>query len=161
MTNLILLFVALFVAYKLYQNIVNFDNSTLNYEPIDHKTYNYDEVVDDLDGVVVSLMAKVAKSNGTISVQEAKYITDVYLELANLTGKSRDVLDIYEQIFQKEKDNPNVKELVYKLKDLDEQPKTYILNILKNLASIDGDKRVLEEIETAMYANRTDNERDL
>jgi hypothetical protein len=140
MFNLILLIIAIFIAYKLYENINKFGckcencgknikcddefciycgapnkhkegyvnkekSSGFNYEAPQEKVhYNYYDVLDDLDGIIVALMAKVAKDNGIISSEEAKYISDRYLELAKLTYKTEDVIDIYEEIFNREKD---------------------------------------------------------
>jgi uncharacterized tellurite resistance protein B-like protein len=177
--NLILLVIAIFVMYKLYENIMKFgckcENCGKNIKCDDEfciycgarqkaidvnlntqlvtnqsKHYNYYEVLDDLDGVIVALMAKIAKSDGVISKEEAEYISDVYKELANLTNKSLDVIDIYEEIFEREKKDNNIMEFVTKLKDLEEEPREYVLNILQNLANIDGDLEVLEKIKTEL-----------
>jgi len=189
MMNLILLIIAVVIAYKVYENInklgckcdncgknikcddefciycgapnkqkeayVNQENSTNNFNstpPKEEKIhYNYYEVADDLDGVIVSLMAKVAKDNGVISKNEAEYISERYLELAKLTHKSADVIDIYEEIFNREKDRTdNIQEIANKLKDLDESAKAYVLKIMTELAGIDGENEILEKIKEAM-----------
>jgi DnaJ like chaperone protein len=120
--------------------------------PKDEKVhYNYYEVADDLDGVIVALMAKVAKDNGVISKDEAECISQRYLELAKLTHKSADVIDIYEEIFNREKDRTdNIQEIANKLKDLDESAKAYVLKVLTELAGIDGENKILEEIKNSM-----------
>jgi hypothetical protein len=188
MINLILLIIAIIIAYKLYENINKFgckcencgknikcddefciycgaknhhqeaydDNEKQNnfhYEAPqqEKKHYNYYDVIDDLDGVIVSLMAKVAKDNGVISSEEAKYISDRYLELAKLTHKTPDVIDIYEEIFNREKDRKdNIKAIANKLRDLDESAKAYVLKVLTELAGIDGQNEILKEIQEAM-----------
>jgi DnaJ like chaperone protein len=197
--NLILLIAAIFLAYKVYENITKFgckcencgknikcddefciycgaknthkeayvdtssttqnnSNSNENFEytpPKEEKTYyNYYEVLDDLDGIIVALMAKVAKSNGIVSSDEATYISQRYLELAKLTNKSQDVIDIYEEIFNREKDRvDNLEEFAQKLASLDEAPKAYVLKILEELTDVDGDTRILDEIKEAMKFN--------
>jgi len=189
--NLILLIIAIVVAYKVYENINKFgckcdncgknikcddefciycgapnkqkeayvnqektyQNNDFNYNPPkeEKKHYNYYEVADDLDGVIVALMAKVAKDNGVISKNEAEYISNRYLELAKLTHKTPDVIDIYEEIFNREKDRvDNIQEIANKLKDLDESAKAYVLKILTELAGIDGENEILEKIKEAM-----------
>lgn len=186
MMNLILLLIAIFIAYKVYENITKFgckcsncgktikcddefciycgaktnnqadnDNKntqqTYNHNQSDKKHYNYYEVLDDLDGIIVALMAKVAKSNGVISSDEAVFISQRYKELANLTGKTEDVIDIYEEIFNREKDRiDNLEEFAIKLKELDEAPKAYILKILEELTQVDGDTQVLDKIKNYM-----------
>ena len=195
--NLILLGIAIFIAYKFYTQVIKVgckcekcgknikcdeefcpycgahntakeayvDNSTKNndtkntkaddfdYTPpkTEKKYYNYYEVLDDLDGVIVSLMAKVAKSNDVISKDEAEYISKRYLELARLTNKSADVIDVYEDIFEKEKNNfENIQEIASKLKDLNEPAKAYVMKILEELSSVDGDYKILDKIKQAL-----------
>ena len=180
MTNLILLLVAIFVAYKLYENImkfgckckncgknikcddefciycgarqkvvdVNLNTQLVTNQSNNQKHYNYYEVLDDLDGVIVALMAKVAKSDGVISKEEAEYISQRYKELAELTNKSLDVIDIYEEIFEREKvRDDNIKDFAIKLRDLDEAPKAYVLKILEELTDIDKNSEVLDKIK--------------
>ena len=197
MMNLILLLAAIFLAYKVYENITKFGckcencgknikcddefciycgaknthkeayvdteaqkstNTNYNYTPPKEEKihYNYYEVLDDLDGIIVALMAKVAKSNGIISSNEAEFISQRYNELANLTGKSKDVIDIYEEIFEREKDRTdNLAEFAQKLKNLDEAPKAYVLKILEDLTDVDGDTRILDEIKNYMSFKET------
>ena len=195
MMNLILLLVAIFIAYKVYENATKFGckcencgknikcddefciycgaknshqeayvdtqntqsntDKEFDYTPPkeEKQHYNYYEVLDDLDGIVVALMAKVAKSNGIISSDEATFISQRYLELAKLTNKTQDVIDIYEEIFNREKDRiDNLNEYAQKLASLDEAPKAYIL-ILEELSDVDGDNRILDEIKDAMKFN--------
>jgi len=126
-------------------------NYTPNPPKEEKQYYNYYEVLDDLDGIVVALMAKVAKSNGIVSSDEAKFIAERYNELANLTGKTKDVIDIYEDIFEKEKDRlDNLEEFAAKLRELDEAPKAYVLKILEELSDIDKDNEILNKIKQAM-----------
>ena len=131
-------------------NYTNSDNFSYE-ERKDKVHYNYYDVIDDLDGVIVSLMAKVAKDNGVISKDEADYISQRYLELVKLTNKTPEVIDIYEEIFNREKNRKdNIQEIANKLRDLDESAKAYVLKILTELARIDGDNETLKEIKNAM-----------
>ena len=189
MMNMILLFIALFIAYKVYDNAIkigckckncgknikcddqfciycgaktqqqdNYQDFDYNISKDEKKHYNYYEVLDDLDGVIVSLMAKVAKSDGVISNDELNYISQRYKELANLTHKSDEVIDVYEEIFNREKNiDDNIIDLADKLRDIDESAKVYILKILEELSGIDGDNRVLNEIKKAMNFKEKEN----
>jgi DnaJ like chaperone protein len=114
--------------------------------------YNYYEIIDDLDGVIVSLMAKVTKDDGIISNNETEYISQRYKELATLTNKTFDVIEIYKEIFEREKNRTdNIQELSEKLKDLDESAKAYILKILNELAEIgEGENETLKQIKEFM-----------
>jgi len=185
--NFILFLLLLIIIYKVYENINQFGcrcekcgrnikcnsncpfcgsltlekNFQIDKEKIieeKKRHYNYYEVLDDLDGVVVALMAKVAKSNGIVSSKEADFISSRYRELANLTGKDNSVIDIYETIFEREKDNlDNLEEFAKKLKELDEAPKGYILKILEELTDVDGDTKILDNIKEYMKFNYDNN----
>jgi len=128
----------------------NYSNENIEQNQKQH--YNYYEVIDDLDGVIVSLMAKVAKDDGIISNNEAEYISQRYRELATLTNKTLDVIDVYEEIFNREKNRKdNIQELSEKLRDLDESAKAYILKILNELAGIEeGENETLKQIKVFM-----------
>jgi len=139
-----------------YVNTEDKTNKHYDYTPPkDEKVhYNYYEVIDDLDGIIVALMAKVAKSNGIISSEEATFISQRYNELAKLTNKTQDVIDIYEEIFEREKNRiDNLSEFAQKLKSLDEAPKAYVLKILEELTDVDGDTKILDEIKSYMSYN--------
>jgi uncharacterized tellurite resistance protein B-like protein len=112
-------------------------------------------VIDDFDGVTVALLAKIAKSDGVISKEEANYISEVYRKLADLTGKSLDVIDIYEEIFEREKDRlDNLDEFISKLKGLEEEGRNYLLTILEGIVKIDGNRAIFEKIKEELLKDR-------
>lgn len=193
--NAILLVVALFMAYKLYENLSKIgckcDKCGKNikcdekiciycgaknthqtgyantqeeanekiYDEVDASSqqnskdthYNYYDVEEDLDGIIVALMSKVAQSNDVLTKDEATYISQRYLELAKLTNKTPNVIDIYEEIFARNKNkSEDIEEYAIKLKELDEAPKAYVFKILEELTKIDGDYEVLDNIKAKM-----------
>jgi len=172
MTNLILLIVALIIGYQFIKRISTFgckcqkcgknincaDNvcqycGSIQNQSSKPKTsnYNYDSVYNDLDGITISLMARVAKDNGYISKEEADYIEKRFDELATLTHKNSSVKEIYKQIFELEKEsNTPVFQIASKLNTLNDDAKRYIFKLLKELAQFDGKFDVLDEISKAM-----------
>lgn len=182
--NIILLIIAIVIAYQLFMKISTFgckckkcgknincaDNvcqycgeiqnhsnrSTSNFS----SSYNYDSIYNDLDGIIISLMAKVAKDNGYVSQEEANYISKRFDELATLTNKNSSVKTIYKQIFELEKEsNSSATQLASKLNNINNDAKVYILKILKELAQFDGKFDVLNEIKKTL--NLSENNKDL
>jgi len=170
MFNLILLIIAIILAYKVYTTAIykkplpkrdeeerrveqSFSAPSLEEKREVH--YNYYDVIDDFDGVTVALLAKIAKSDGVISKEEANYISEVYRKLADLTGKSLEVIDIYEEIFEREKDRlDNLDEFISKLKGLEEEGRNYLLTILEGVVKIDGNRAIFEKIKEELLKDR-------
>jgi DnaJ like chaperone protein len=171
--NYILLIIALIVAYQLFIRIstfgckckkcgknINCADSVCQYcgeiqnqssKPSFSSSYSYDSISNDLDGITISLMAKVAKDNGYISNEEANYIEKRFDELSTLTNKNSSVKNIYKQIFELEKESSSsASEIASKLNHLNDDAKRYIFNLLKELAQFDGKFDVLNEISNAM-----------
>ena len=91
----------------------------------------------------------------SISKEEANYISEVYQKLADLTGKSLEVIDIYEEIFEREKDRlDNLDEFISKLKGLEEEGRNYLLTILEGVVKIDGNRAIFEKIKEELLKDR-------
>ncbi|PHS38568.1 MAG: hypothetical protein COB07_08445 [Sulfurovum sp.] len=73
-------------------------------EPLKQVDEAYEEVFNSAEGIMVALLAKVAKSDGNISRDEAKFMGKVYDEFCKVKSdlKRR---DIFKQILAKEKSN--------------------------------------------------------
>lgn len=174
MFELILLIAALFIGYMIYEHITklgcqcNYCKKEIrcdqeichycgkkqiqgNFEFIDDSTTLKERIEEDLDGIVVALMAKVAMQDGLITKTESDYIKQRYEELYTLTHKDDSVLIIYDRIFKKEKeDQTNIILIASKLKDLEDDAKRYVYVLLKGLADLDGNHDNLENIRNAM-----------
>ena len=118
------------------------------------KTFNkineikiYKEILKSYDGVLVALLAKIAKVDGKISQDEAQYISKVYDELCQIRKDIPNVRDIYKKILKNEKTNlDNLKLLCSSLrKNSDESSNINLLKMLIELAYIDGDYSKEEE----------------
>lgn len=101
----------------------------------------YDEILNSIDGIVVALLAKVAKADGKISTEEAKYLSSVFDLLAEKRNNSEEAKEIYKKILKEEKNRTdNIDEYCQKIsysnapKDL----KIEVVKIFMELAYIDG-----------------------
>ena len=108
---------------------------------------SYKKVLGSVDGILIALLAKVAKSDGKISSDEAKYIGRVYDKLCS-NNAYPNLRDIFKQILSNEKEKlDNIEELCRKLFSLKvtDRYKTDIISMLVELAYIDGSYSTEEE----------------
>ena len=127
----------------------------------------YNEIMNNIDGVTIALLSKIAKVDGHISQDEASYLGNVF----NLFCKKRDdcseVRKIYKQILENEKNNLNNIDELCSLISSFNVPKDFqvdIIRIFVELAYIDGKYDITEEniivkivhnlkLDFAMYQN--------
>jgi len=122
------------------------EKSQTNFNKIEEiKIYN--EVIKNYDGVLVALLAKIAKADGKISQDEAKYISKIYDELCLTRKNIPNIRDIYKKILKNEKTNlDNLKRLCsYLAQNSDESSKISMLRILIELAHIGNEYSKEEE----------------
>jgi len=108
----------------------------------------YTEISNSYDGILVAFLAKVAKVDGKISQDEAKFIGNIYDELCAIRIDIENIRDIYKQILHNEKsDYSNVNELCTKLitLELDESLKVSMVEVLIELAYVDNEYDDKEE----------------
>jgi len=108
----------------------------------------YKEISKSYDGILVAFLAKVAKVDGKISQDEAKFIGNIYDELCDIRIDIENIREIYKQILHNEKSNySNVNKLCKKLinLNLDESLKISIIEVLIELAYVDNEYDDKEE----------------
>jgi len=112
-----------------------------------NETKIYNKIIKSYDGILVALLAKIAKVDGKISQDEANYISKIYDELCQIRKDIPNVRDIYKKILKNEKTNlDNLKLLCSSLrKNSDESSNINLLKMLIELAYIDGDYSKEEE----------------
>lgn len=101
----------------------------------------YKEISQSIDGVIVALLAKIAKIDGRISEEEADYMSSVFDMLSEKRGDRTQIRKIYKTILENEKDNlRNVDELCRKFASVDiiDDFKIDIVRIFVELAYING-----------------------
>jgi len=110
-------------------------------------TETYRKVLASQDGVLVALLAKVAKSDGKISQDEAHYMSSIYDDICakNTIPKLREIL---KQILSNEKEtSSNIKELCDSLlkQNINNIKKEKLISSLIELAHVDGEYHEQEE----------------
>lgn len=135
-----------FCIYCGTQILVTQKNSTENFNKTE-EIQIYNKIIKEYDGILVALLAKVAKADGQISKDEAKYISKIYDKLSLIKKDIPNIRDIYKKILNNEKTKlDNVKLLCsYLIKDSDESSMVSMLRILIELAHIDNEYSREEE----------------
>ena len=108
----------------------------------------YNIILNSYDGILVALLAKVAKSDGKISTIEAKYISSIYDKLCKHRTSIPNIRTIYKEILNNEKSNlANISELCTNFINLDvtKVQKVNLIKTLVALAYVDNDYDEKEE----------------
>lgn len=96
----------------------------------------YKQIMNSFDGILVALLAKVAKADGQISKDEAKYISSIYDELSKHRTDIYNIREVYKQILNNEKSNlDNISELCMKFINLN-MTKVQKINLIKTLVDL-------------------------
>jgi len=101
----------------------------------------YEEVLNSVDGIVVALLAKIAKADGRISQEEADYLSSVFDTLAEKRDDRTEAKKIYKEILKQEKDRTSNIDKFCELLSYTKAPKDLKVEIVKiflELAYIDG-----------------------
>ena len=108
----------------------------------------YNIILNSYDGILIAFLAKVAKSDGKISIVEAKYISSIYDKLCKQRTNIPDIRIIYKEILNNEKSNlDNISELCTNFINLDvtKVQKVNLIKTLVALAYVDNDYEEKEE----------------
>lgn len=129
--------------YTSYYKDIKYNNEVKNKNYTDLKTEinYYEEIFNSFDGIFVALLGKVAKADGRIDKDEAKFISDFLTSLSERRKDIPNVRDIYKKIMDNEKDNIlNIDILCKKLIDLNtkNELKIELIKRLLDLAFIDS-----------------------
>ena len=108
----------------------------------------YPKILNSYDGILVALLAKVAKVDGRITKKEAEYMSTVYDDLSKERIQIFEIRKIYKDILQNEKDNlKNINELCLKLRylNINHAQKVQIIVTLVDLAYIENKEPKISE----------------
>ena len=101
----------------------------------------YEDILHNVDGIVVALLAKIAKADGRISQDEADYLSRVFDILAEKRDDRTEAKKIYKEILKQEKDRTSNIDKFCELLSYTKAPKDLKVEIVKiflELAYIDG-----------------------
>jgi len=117
-------------------------NGTMN----DEELYNH--VIVSLDGIVIALLAKIAKIGGRIGKVQVSFFKNSFVVFAKKRSQTEQIINIYAKIFDYEKRNlANIDTLCRKLSDMKimRDLKIEIIRLFVELAFIDNDYKVKQE----------------
>jgi len=177
MTNIILFMLAAFVFYMLYKNITRISQNSEgefikegNREKIDSsKMYatSVNLVAQSEAGLIVSLIAKVAKADGRVSELEAELISNALEDLSMSYSNQTEARGYLKEVFNNSKNLENIESITDRLYQItydSYNKRVKIVEFLINIAFIDGElasgeEAVLKEIASGLKIRREDFER--
>ena len=115
-------------------------------EKDDNLKLNYTQILYSPQGIIIALLAKVAKATGNISVLEADFFSSFIDSLIaeSIYPKNSNIRGIYKEILTNEKNRlDNIEQLCFKISDYG--IKTSLINALLSLAYVDGVMQQKEE----------------
>ena len=108
-------------------------------------------------GLLIAMMAKVAKADGKVSELEAEILSHTFTDIANHFENSDEIREQLKTIYSKEKDSfdntVDIAKRYLKLTKTDYNKRIKVLEYLLNLAFIDGDFSKTEFMITEDIAN--------
>ncbi len=116
-------------------------------------------------GLLVALMAKVAKADGSVCELEAELLSHTFTDISRAFKDSDNIREQLKQIYKKEKESftntIEVSEKYYKLTKRDYKKRLKVLEYLLNLAFIDGEfaqseQMIIEDIAGALQISNYD-----
>lgn len=133
------------------------NNPSINRININQKQTFTGNIKDHEAGLLIALMAKVAKADGRVSELEAELIKNTLTDVSNVFANPSDVREQLKQIYKDEKDNfSNVLDIAKKYQNLTRfsyEKRLSLMEYLLNLAFIDGDYSKHEQMITEDIAN--------
>jgi DnaJ like chaperone protein len=159
------LIVLLFVGVVLY--LISRSYKTENYQNIniDKKQYFDANIEDHEAGLLVALMAKVAKADGGVCELEAEVLKHTFTDISSHFENNEDVREKLKDVYKKEKESfENTLEIAskyYKLTKRNYNKRLKVMEYLLNLAFIDGDfseaeYMITEDISNTLEIKRSD-----
>ncbi len=159
---IVILIVTIFVFYMLTRNYNKYDYNTIN----PHKRQKFDGNLKEHEaGLIVSLMAKVAKADGRVSELEAELISNTLTELSSVFENQASIREDLKRIYKSElesfKNTVEMANKYYNLTKNNYQKRVGIIEFLLNLAFIDNEftneeYMICEDISSAFKIKKED-----
>ncbi|RXJ88369.1 molecular chaperone DjlA [Arcobacter sp. CECT 8983] len=155
----------LFVGIVLYFIAKNYKTEKFENIKLNVKEKFTGDLMNHEAGLLIALMAKVAKADGQVSELEAEMLKHTFNDISRHFENSEDIREKLKEIYQKEKesfDNTiNICEKLYKITKHDYQKRVKIVEYLLNLAFIDKEFSqtefmITEDISNALQVKKAD-----
>ncbi len=159
--NFILFLVVVFIFYMLTKNYKS-DGYNIN---INKKQKFSGNLEDHEAGLLISLMAKVAKADGHVSELEAELLSNTLTQLSSVFQNQAEVREKLKAIYKRElegfENTIEIAKKYYKLTRGDYQKRVMTLEYLLNLAYIDNEftneeRMICEDIADALEIKKSD-----
>lgn len=159
-----LLVLAIVIAIFFFIN-KNYDANDYQQIKINVKQQLQGKLEDHEAGLLVALMAKVAKADGGVCELEAEVLSNTFTDISLVFENDREIREQLKGIYQKEKETfANTIDIAQKYLNLtkkDYNKRLKVLEYLLNLAFIDGEFSdtefmIIEDIAGAIEINKTD-----
>lgn len=159
------LLVLLFIGVVLYFIARNYKTEKFENIKLNIKENFHGNLMNHEAGLLVALMAKVAKADGNVCELEAEMLKHTFTDISSHFENSSEIREKLKDIYNEEKksfDNTiDISENLYKLTRNDYQKRVKILEYLLNLGFIDGELSeaefmICEDISNALQVKSSD-----
>ena len=159
----IIIFIAVVVIFIMLNK--DYNAQTFNHIKIDTKQDFNGSLEDHEAGLLISLMAKVAKADGQVCELEAELLKHTFTDISMVFNDNEEAREELKRIYSKEKESfDNTIEICnkyYKLTKNSYEKRVQVMQYLLNLAFIDGDfskteQMIIEDISNALKIKRHD-----
>lgn len=163
MGSLIVIFVVGFLFYALTRGFIK--SPSINKININQKQNFSGNIKDHEAGLLIALMAKVAKADGVVSELEAELIKHTLDDISRVFENNTQIREQLKQIYKDEKDDfSNTLIIAQKYQNLTKfsyEKRLGLMEYLLNLAFIDGDyseheRMITEDIAKALHVKPND-----
>jgi DnaJ like chaperone protein len=154
-----------YILYRVFKGYMRFQKIYYAASQYRNFTLTYDAMANSELGLLVSLVAKVAKSDGRVDELEAQLVSHVLNDVSRLFPDKVKAKELLKEIFNKEKDDlSNVDEVAAKLYmviNKSEYKRSKMMEFLVNLAYCDGklddaEDKILKKISLNMYFSESE-----
>lgn len=163
MSSIVLLAIVAGIFYILSRGFLN--NPSINEINLEQKQAFSGDLRENEAGLIISLLAKVAKADGRVSELEAELIKHSLSDISNAFSNSVEVRKELKTIYNEEKDHfdntLDICEKYYSLTRFAYQKRLWVMEYLLNLAFIDGEyssheEMITEDITNALHVKKED-----
>ncbi len=162
MTAIVILIIVIFIFYMLTKNYNKYDYNQIN--PNKKQSFN-GNLRDHEAGLIVSLLAKVAKADGKVSELEAELISNALTELSSVFENQAEVREELKKIYKDElktfENTIEISKKYFNLTKNDYLKRLSTVEFLVNLAYIDNDftneeYMICEDISNTLQIKKDD-----
>jgi DnaJ like chaperone protein len=147
MLNLIILGIVIYIFYSVFKSYAKYENYSK--KAFENFSVSYEALKNSELGLLVALVAKVAKADGKVDALEAQLVSIMFDDISNVFPEPEKTKGILKQIFSEEKSRTdNTQEIAHALArslQRNKQQQQQFMGFLIQLAFVDGEVSESEE----------------